>query len=100
MGLSSGREYKFTVTAYNFNGAGANSNTYSFYSCVNPSQFLAPLRSTSTKTSITITWNEPIKNGGCPITGYIIYMDDGVTRNVYTEVNSVNDPAVRNIPGL
>lgn len=94
--LTPGREYKFSVTAYNYNGAGDTSAVYSFLSCVNPSGFAAPTRVSSTKTEITIQWNSPSNNGGCPITGYAIFMDDGGVH----EVNLNNDPSVRNIPSL
>jgi hypothetical protein len=47
-----------------------------------------------------VRWNPPKNNGGCPITGYALYRDDGVTENTIIEVNSVTDPLVRNIPTL
>jgi len=47
-----------------------------------------------------VRWNPPKNNGGCPITGYALFRDDGVTENPIIEVNSDNDPLVRNIPTL
>lgn len=49
---------------------------------------------------MTVQWTEPINNGGCPITGYAIFRDDGATEVTSIEVNSNNDPSVRNIPTL
>lgn len=101
LGLTTGREYKFTVTAYNYNGAGLSSAEYSYSACVKASGFAAPRRKTSTKTTITVEWDEPEKNGGCEIIGYAVFMNDGtLLGTTYTEVNMVNDPAVRSRPGL
>lgn len=49
---------------------------------------------------MTISWSEPLDNGGCPITGYAIFRDDGVTQLPTIEVNANNDPLVRDIPTL
>jgi hypothetical protein len=95
-----GGEYKFTVTAYNYNGAGTTSSTYSFYSCVYPSDFSAPYRTASTTSTITIGWTAPSSNGGCSVLGYAIYMDDGTGTSTFAEVNTALDPAVRDIPSL
>lgn len=100
LGLTPGREYKFWVTAYNYNGAGTPSSVYSFYSCVLPLGFSAPVRTDSTKTTIDIAWLPPSSNGGCDITGYAVFMDDGAGSTTFTEVNIALDPAVRDIPGL
>lgn len=54
--LTPGREYKFTVTAYNFNGAGATSNEFTYLSCIVPENFEAPWRVFTTKTTIGIQW--------------------------------------------
>lgn len=47
-----------------------------------------------------IMWNAPKDDGGCPITGYALFRDDGVTEIPNIEVNSASDPLVRNIPTL
>lgn len=41
-----------------------------------------------------------MKDGGCDIIGYAVFMDDGLGVGNYNEVNILNDPNVRNQPGL
>jgi len=99
--LVPGREYKFRVTAYNFNGAGAKSNEFSYLSCIVPENFAAPFKTFTTKSTIGIRWEEPREIGGCDITGYAVYMkEDGTPEASYAEVNMNNDLSVRNRPGL
>jgi hypothetical protein len=101
LNLVPGREYKFTVTAYNFNGAGTKSNEFSYLSCIVPEKFTAPYRTFTTKSSIGIRWSEPKEIGGCDITGYAIFMkEDSESESAYREVNIANDLTVRNRPGL
>lgn len=82
-----------------FNGAGTESTTYSFYSCIPPSGFDAPT-GVGTSTQITISWTEPRSNGGCPITGYAIFRNEGDGTSATTEVNLSNDSQIRNNPSL
>jgi hypothetical protein len=49
---------------------------------------------------MTLGWTEPQSNGGCPLLGYYLLRDDGVTGVPSIEINSDNDIAVRNIPTL
>jgi hypothetical protein len=49
---------------------------------------------------MNLEWIEPKNSGGCPITSYALFRDDGITKNPIIEVNSINDPTVRNIPTL
>lgn len=101
MNLLPGREYKFRVTAYNFNGAGAKSSEFSYLSCIVPENFAAPYRTFTTISTIGIRWVEPKEIGGCDITSYAVYMkEDGSSEASYFEVNTDNDLAVRNRPGL
>ena len=46
--LQIGHLYKFTVSAFNFNGEGHVSNELITYSCVSPSKMNAPVRADST----------------------------------------------------
>ncbi len=96
LGLVTGRMYQFEVVAYNFNGAGAHSVATEFYSCVLPSGFTAPRRTDSTTSSIEIGWAPPRDSGGCAITGYVVFKDDGTGTGAFSEVNSPNDLALRN----
>ena len=70
------------------------------YTCVPPSQLAPPSFVSTTTTSMTISWDAPLNDGGCPITGYAVFRDDGSTQIPSIEVNSNNDPSVRNIPVL
>lgn len=98
--LNTSSQYTFKLTALNFNGEGAYSNEFTFNACTTPSGFSAPWKQASTSTSITINWNEPEDDGGCPISGYAVFRDDGAGGSIDNEVNSANDAAVRDIPTL
>ena len=65
-----------------------------------PTGFAAPYRTGSTATSIDIAWTPPLDPGGCVITGYAVFKDDGTGTGVFAEANSVNDLAIRDQPGL
>ena len=54
----------------------------------------------STTNHLTIAWLAPHDDGGCPVTGYAVYRDDGTGNQIFTEVNIPNDPAIRNNPVL
>ena len=101
MNLLPGREYKFRVTAYNFNGAGAMSSEFSYFSCIVPESLAAHYRTFTTISTIGIHWVESREIGGCDITSYAVYMkEDGSSEASYFEVNIDNDLSVRNKPGL
>ena len=65
-----------------------------------PSVIAVPYLIDAETNKITIGWTEPLKNGGCPLTGYSLYRDDGNEGPVSVEVNSSNDPAIRDNPVL
>lgn len=48
---------------------------------------------------MTVGWEDPSDNGGCFITGFAVFVDDGQL-GAFTEVNIADDPNVRGNPGL
>jgi hypothetical protein len=54
----------------------------------------------TTSVAMLVQWQPPLDDGGCPITGYALFRDDGTTEIPSIEVNTPNDPLVRNIPTL
>ena len=71
-----------------------------FNICNTPSSFNAPRRLSSTATTITIGWDKPADDGGCPILDYAVYRDDGDGSAITEEVNAFEDPLVRENPTL
>lgn len=99
--LDTGRLYRFKVSAYNFNGEGPTSDPMTTYSCIAPLKMQAPTRITSTSApTFTIEWKAPEDDGGCPITGYAVFRNDGEGGATITEVNSVLDTNIRDQPTL
>jgi hypothetical protein len=95
-GLATGKAYSFRVAAHAFNGEGASSAAVELWACVLPSPLAAPYRAAGTATSIELHWSPPSDTGGCAITGYAVFKDDGTGTGAFTEANAANDPAVRN----
>jgi hypothetical protein len=75
--LESGREYRLTVGARNWNGYGPNSTEVVLRSCVPPLGVHEPYLVASAKEALTIGWSPPDDNGGCEVSGYKVYRDDG-----------------------
>jgi hypothetical protein len=71
-----------------------------FNACNIPSRMDKPYRVDSSTSSISIGWKPPLEDGGCDITRYAVYMDDGIGGTITNEVNSVNDVFIRDIPTL
>ena len=77
-GFLLGRAYRFRVAALNYNGEGSQSDEATLYMCLPPQDFPAPDYVSSTETSLTVKWNPPRLNNGCPIVKYELYRDTGV----------------------
>jgi hypothetical protein len=60
----------------------------------------APTRLDSTTTSIMLSWVEPINDGGCPITSYAVFRNDGTSTSITVEANAPSDTNVRDRPTL
>jgi hypothetical protein len=75
--VKGGYLYSFKVNAINFNGLGPDSAVYNFSICIVPSGLFPPNMTAVLKTSMVLTWNPPTSDGGCPVTSYHIFMDDG-----------------------
>ena len=86
-GLTNGLLYTFRAYAINFNGVSVASDPATFYACTAPTDFSRPQIVTQTNTAITISWVPPIDAGGCRITSYVVYRDDGLGGDITTEVN-------------
>ena len=85
-GLSTGNSYQFKVASLNYNGAGTFSTTLKVYSCLPPVDMLPPRFMSSTKTSISLDWTMPGNTNGCPLTKFILYMNDGIGGLITTKV--------------
>jgi hypothetical protein len=58
-----------------------------------------PTKVSTSTNSISISWNEPLDNGGCSIEGYSVFIDDG-NNGDFAEANFMNDINVRLNPSL
>ncbi len=75
--VTSGRWYHFRHRSFNYNGVSQYSDVFSTLSCVSPAQPGKPQWVSSTTSSITFIWDNPIDDGGCPIKEYQVYRDNG-----------------------
>ena len=97
-GLTTGLKYNFKVAALNFNGEGDQSDAAPFIVCIAPTGFSSPALSSVSQTSMTLAWKAPSSNGGCSISSYKIFMNDGAGGTTYTEVDPLiveNNPSLR-----
>jgi hypothetical protein len=46
-----------------------------------------PIIESITKTTFTVKWSPPAVSGGCPITSYELYRDDGLGSDVNTQID-------------
>ncbi len=75
--VTTGRTYHFRHKSFNYNGASSYSDVLSTIACVDPAPPGKPEWITSTISSITFIWDDPIDDGGCPIKEYHVYRDSG-----------------------
>ena len=95
----SGKLYNVRVRAYNFNGPSSWSTSATFNMWTLPSGFADPVITATTSTTITVQWTPPTSDGGWPILGYAVFIDDGHSGS-FVEANMDSDPSVRNQPNL
>ena len=98
--VETGSRVSFRLYAINFNGMSEVSDTFTFSVCTEPEGMPAPYKVSSSANELNLAWNEPQDDGGCPLTGFAIYRDDGEGGEVVTEVNTDNDSEIRNNPIL
>ena len=75
--VTSNKLYRFRHRSFNYNGASPYSDVFATLSCVNPAPPGKPQWITSTTTSITFIWDDPIDDGGCPIKEFQVFRDNG-----------------------
>jgi hypothetical protein len=93
-GLTAGLYYKFAVSAINDLGESLKSNSVTIIAATVPNQVSTPSLYSQSKTSIGISWTDPLENGGTPITNYLVQMDGGsAARNVFTTIATLSDQA-------
>ncbi len=75
--LVTGGTYLFYLAAVNFNGEGELSDPAVFTVCTAPSGLKPPTVTATTDTIMDLVWTSPADDGGCPLIGYELYLDDG-----------------------
>lgn len=75
--MTTGRLYRFRHKTFNYNGASDYSDVLETLSCVEPAPPGKPVWVTSTTSSITFIWDDPVDDGGCPIREYQVFRDNG-----------------------
>jgi len=75
--LISTRTYRFKAYAIDVNGAGVESDITSLVACIPPTDISPPVLEAVGKTTLTLAWKTPRSDGGCPITSYALFRDDG-----------------------
>jgi len=75
--------------AVNYAGFSVPSGYATIYSCVDPTGFAIPTQGTITSSSVDLDWAEPTYDGGCSLTGFAIFRDDGAGGS-FTEVHSAS----------
>ena len=92
--LTPGLYYQIRVQAVNEIG-GSIPSEVSYYVCADiPEPPNAPILEGTTATSISVSWDEPANNGGSPVSGYRLYMNDLLADDVFNLIyDGANYPA-------
>ena len=61
---------------------------------------LAPKRVDSTSSTLSISWQQPSDDGGCPLKSYAVFRDDAIGSSITMEANADKDTNVRDKPTL
>lgn len=85
-GLTAGGNYQIKIVAVNLVGSSVASEV-SYFQCADISDAPStPILESTTPTSISVAWNEPLSDGGSPISGYRLYMNDILADDVFRMV--------------
>ena len=76
-GLVAARTYRLKVQSSDVNGLGIESNVVEQIACIQPEDMALPVLDAVTRTTFTLSWQLPAFIGGCRISGFAIYRDDG-----------------------
>jgi hypothetical protein len=74
--LVSGTIYRFKVAAINSIGQGEWSNIVSFYAATTPSDPQNFKQDSQSEDHISLSWELPASDGGCPVLGYRVWMEN------------------------
>lgn len=85
-GLTTSHKYTFSIAAIDFNGEGTRSSDLVIYACDAPSGVPRPTLVSSSTNNILIKWDTVADTGGCPLTKFIVYRDNGDYAEATVEV--------------
>jgi hypothetical protein len=77
------------VSSFNFNGESDLSDPLDVYACVAPGTPQQPYRISGSKTSLTLGWSLVSDTGGCTVTGFQLFRNDGESGAIDIEVDPV-----------
>lgn len=76
-GLTSSLTYRFKLVAINQNGKSEPSTAVPIQVCGPLSFIEAPRVTSANATSVVLKWSSPLDTGGCSVSSYEVYMNDG-----------------------
>lgn len=93
-GLKTGQYYAFYVISLDFNSVSEPSDETIAVVCVTPGHIESPKFVAATEDTISLSWQKPFDDGGCPILGYELYIseDSGSTWTIVDEETIENKP--------